>query len=135
MIAMPLDGTRTTRRRVLAAGGGLSAVALTAACGAGGTETAPKTSGPVTIQYLGRGSTGEEEIYRSLINDFQGRDPNIKVDVVWAGTGGSAQIAEKLTALIAANQVPDTFWVHSAYTLDWADLKLLVDLTPYTKEK
>jgi multiple sugar transport system substrate-binding protein len=130
----------TTRRDVLAAGSVLGAAVLgtaLAACGpAGGAAPgeAP-SSGPVTVQYLGRGSAGEEEIYRDLIKQFGERNPKVNVDVNWAGTGGAPLIAEKLTALIAANTPPDTFWVHSSSTLDWASQKVLVDLTPYTKEK
>ena len=143
----------TTRRRVMAAGGGLAArAALAGAVGAagaagassvGGCGPAPESggaggrpaSGPVTIQYLGRGSAGEEEIYRTLIKDFAEKNPNVNVDVNWAGTGGADLIAEKVTSLLAANTPPDTFWVHSYSTLDWAAQKVLVDLTPHTKER
>jgi multiple sugar transport system substrate-binding protein len=128
-----------TRRRVLAAGGAMAGAAAVAACaGATGGTTpgaAQPSSGPVTVQYLGRGSAGEEEIYRDLIRQFGERNPKITVDINWAGTGGSALIAEKLTALLAANTPPDTFWVHCYSTLDWAAQKALVDLTPYVKEK
>ena len=37
--------------------------------------------------------------------------------------------------MLAGGTPPDTFWVHSYSTLDWAAQKVLVDLTPYTKEK
>jgi multiple sugar transport system substrate-binding protein len=127
-----------TRRAALATGSALIGAGALAACGGSTGGTVPggqQTSGPVTIQYLGRGSAGEEEIYRDLIRQFGERNPTIKVDVNWAGTGGSALIAEKLTALLAANTPPDTFWVHCYSTLDWATQKTLVDLTPYTKEK
>ncbi|MGH2353991.1 MAG: extracellular solute-binding protein [Chloroflexota bacterium] len=129
-------GGMATRRRAMAAASGLASGAALAACGvqdeaAGGQQTA----GPVTIQYLGRGSAGEEEIYRTLITQFRDQQPNITVDVNWAGTGGADLIAEKLTALLATNTPPDTFWVHSYSTLDWAAQKVLVDLTPHTKEK
>src|SRR6266542_1677476 len=126
-----------TRRRILSLTGALGGALTLAACGGegAGSTGAAKSSGPVSIQYLGRGSAGEEEIYRSLIKDFQDRNPAIKVDVNWAGTGGADLIAEKMTALLAANTAPDTFWVHSYSTLDWAAQKVLVDLIPYTKEK
>jgi multiple sugar transport system substrate-binding protein len=111
--------------------------AALAACGApastgGGAQPG---AGPVTIQYLGRGSAGEEEIYRTLIKDFTDRNPTIRVDINWAGTGGADLIAEKMTSLLAAGTPPDTFWVHSYSTLDWAAQNVLVDLTPYTKER
>ena len=129
----------TTRRTMLAAGTAIAGAGALAACGGppGGTTpgAAQPSSGPVTIQYLGRGSAGEEEIYRDLIRQFGERNPKITVDINWAGTGGSALIAEKLTALLAANTPPDTFWVHCYSTLDWVAQKALVDLTPYTKEK
>src|SRR6266542_4587043 len=126
-----------TRRRILSLTGALGGALTLAACGGegAGSTGAAKSSGPVTIQYLGRGSAGEEEIYRTLIKDFGDRNPNIKVDVNWAGTGGADLIAEKITALLAGGTPPDTFWVHSASTIDFADQKILVDLTPYTKEK
>ena len=127
--------TNATRRRVLLATPvGSTALAL-GACAPGEGGGASTQTGPVSIQYLGRGSAGEEEIYRTLIKDFEGRNPAIKVDVNWAGTGGADLIAEKITALLAGGTPPDTFWVHSASTIDFADQKILVDLTPYTKEK
>src|SRR6266542_1004640 len=126
-----------TRRRILSLTGAIGGAPALAACGGegAGSTGAAKSSGPVSIQYLGRGSAGEEEIYRSLIKDFQDRNPAIKVDINWAGTGGADLIAEKITALLAAGTPPDTYWVHSASTVDFADQKILVDLTPYTKEK
>ncbi len=127
-----------TRRRALAAGAGALAGAALAACGGAagtGTVAAPTPSGPVTIQYMGRGSALEEEIYRTLIAQFQDKNPRIKVDINWVGTGGSDLIAEKVTAALADGTPPDTFWVHSYSTLDWAAQSVLVDLTPYTKEK
>lgn len=128
--------TRLSRRGILAAGsGGALAGLLTACAGPGAASSGGQTSGPVTIQYLGRGSASEEEIYRTLIKDFQDRTPNVRVDVNWAGTGGVDLIAEKITALLAGGTPPDTFWVHSASTVDFASQKILVDLTPYTKEK
>ncbi len=126
-----------TRRRLMVTGGVLAG-AMVAACGGATESGAPagqSSSAPVTIQYLGRGSAGEEEIYRDLIKQFGERNPKITVDINWAGTGGSALIAEKLTAMLAGGTPPDTFWVHSYSTLDWAAQKVLVDLTPYTKEK
>lgn len=127
-----------TRRRVLlSAATTAGALVALGACapGDGGSGGAGKQSGPVGIQYLGRGSAGEEEIYRSLIKDFQDRNPAISVDINWAGTGGADLVAEKITALLAGGTPPDTFWVHSASTVDFADQEVLVDLTPYTKEK
>jgi multiple sugar transport system substrate-binding protein len=128
-----------TRRRIVTAGGGTLAGIALSSCGAGNSSSeqagAAKPAGPVTIQYLGRGSAGEEEIYRTLIKDFSARNPTITVDVNWAGTGGADLIAEKLTALLAGGTPPDTTWAHSALTLDWADQKALVDLTQFTKEK
>ena len=78
-----------TRRRILVSGGVLAG-ALVAACGGATESGAPAgqtSSGPVTIQYLGRGSAGEEEIYRDLIKQFGERNPKITVDINWAGTG------------------------------------------------
>lgn len=133
---------RPTRRGILGVGRALgAAVALVplAACGAPGGATAPggqPASGPVTVQYLGRGSAGEEEIYRDLIRQFGEQAPNVKVDVNWAGTGGAPLIAEKLTAMLASGTAPDTAWVHAYSTLDWAAQKTFLDLTPLAaKEK
>lgn len=124
-----------TRRRVLLSTGIAGATLAMSACASGEGGAGPKQTSPLTIQYLGRGSAGEEEIYRTLIKDFSDRNPTIRVDVNWAGTGGADLIAEKITALIAGGTPPDTFWVHSASTIDFADQKILIDLTPYTKEK
>src|SRR5688572_4240655 len=70
-----------TRRRVLLSASAALALGACARADGGG---AAKQSGPVSIQYLGRGSAGEEEIYRSLIKDFQDRNPAISVDINWA---------------------------------------------------
>jgi len=128
---------KQTRRQAFASALGRALPLALAACGApdGSRTEAGKTSVPVTIQYLGRGAAGEEEIYRGLIKDFSARNPNITVDVNWAGTAGADLIAEKLTALLAGGTPPDTVWAHSALTVDWANQKVLVDLTPLAKEK
>jgi multiple sugar transport system substrate-binding protein len=127
-----------TRRRILATGGAVAGAVQVAACGGATESGAPAGqtgAGPVTIQYLGRGSAGEEEIYRDLIKQFGERNPRITVDINWAGTGGAALIAEKLTAMLAGGTPPDTLWVHYYSTVDFGTQKVLVDLTPYPKEK
>ncbi|HEX2184630.1 MAG TPA: sugar ABC transporter substrate-binding protein [Chloroflexota bacterium] len=131
-----------TRRQIVSGpqtAGLLLTTAGLAACQPGRSDTGagagPTAAAPVTVQYLGRGSAGEEEIYRELIGQFGERNPQIKVDINWAGTGGAPLIAEKVTAMLAGGTPPDTFWVHCYSTLDFAGQQVLADLTPYTRER
>jgi multiple sugar transport system substrate-binding protein len=91
---------------------------------------------PATISYLGRGSTNEEEVYRTLIALFEEKHPSTKVRIGWAGTGGAAQIWEKLQTMVAGGIPPDTFWVHSYSTADLAANELLLPLAQFfSKDK
>src|SRR3954454_16592789 len=138
-----MQGGGMTRRRVLAASGGVlaaSALGGLAACGGaggasgttGGAAQAP--AGPVKIQFLGHGGTLEQQVYQDLVKDFHDKNPNITVDVIWE-PGGSPEVAAKITSLLAGGTPPDSFWVHSYSTLDFAAQNVLADLTNYAKEK
>jgi multiple sugar transport system substrate-binding protein len=125
------------RRRMVAMSGGTLVVAALAACGGGGgaaSGAAPTPKGPVSIQFLGHGGTLEQQVYADLLRDFQAKNPPTTVDVIWE-PGGSAEVAAKITSLLAGGTPPDAFWVHSYSTLDFAAQNVLVDVTPYTKEK
>jgi multiple sugar transport system substrate-binding protein len=128
-----------TRRRAIAASGGLAGAALAACGGAGGATggaqgTGQVPKGPVTIQFLGHGGTLEQQVYQDLLKDFQGKNPTITVDVIWE-PGGSAEVAAKITSLLAGGTPPDSFWVHSYSTLDFSAQNVLADLTSFAKEK
>ncbi|WP_176444982.1 ABC transporter substrate-binding protein [Paenibacillus herberti] len=91
---------------------------------------APEPAGePITLRYV-RGS-GVSENEQKMLDLFTEQNPNIKVQIEQAKSGGIGELLEKAAALQAAGTTADLIWVQDIGTFAKDDL--LVDLTPYMK--
>jgi ABC-type glycerol-3-phosphate transport system substrate-binding protein len=103
------------------------ATALVAACGPSGAP-APQEGAPATVQFYFNGGTPEEQLYTTLKEGFEQRNPRYKLDLLLADNE-----IEKLLALMAAGTPPDVYWnrVRNSQVLIRRDA--LVDLLPLMK--
>ncbi len=100
-----------------------------AACGGGGSEESGDGNNTV-ITFAGWGSLAEKKIFTSMIDDFEKSHPGVKVNYQHV-PGTQEDYLVKLTSLLAANKMPDVFYIHSDEFYSWADADRLENLTPY----
>ncbi|HEX2037522.1 MAG TPA: sugar ABC transporter substrate-binding protein [Chloroflexota bacterium] len=124
-------GRVTVRRRLLrgaaallgagATGGAL----LQAGCTPGGgatAGTATKQAGPVTLRFVPANWHLEED--KQVISQFQAENPRIKVEIEPL----TGNYMEKVTALQAANSLPDNLYTADVYVKPTAVNKVATDL-------
>lgn len=126
------NGNRFSRRTFLRLSGGLTGVALLAACApatvpatTGSGETAAPAAGVTEITFMGWGGAEEDEGVRAAIEVFQQEQPNIKV--TWLHTPENYQ--EKFLANIAAGTPPDTAFIGSGDFRTLVRDRVLMDIT------
>jgi multiple sugar transport system substrate-binding protein len=128
-----------TRRSLGGIAGGLAAAAL-AACGAGGAGTGGGTGAPAKpqgkVQFMSQNASPiDEERYRPIVAEFNGRQTGVTVELLQnAEGGGAAQAQAKVIALSAAGTPPDLFWTHAYVAPNLARLGLTADINPYIKK-
>ena len=103
------------KRLVILAATGLAASLALSACSSskssGGSSSSSGSSKPVTISLLAPnyGSTDKDDTklyWQQIINDFQAKYPNVKVDLQMATWDN---LATKLTTAVQNNDAPDLF--------------------------
>ena len=103
------------KRLATVAATGLAAALVLSACSSskssGGSSSAGGSSKPVTITLLAPnyGSTDQDDTklyWQQIINDFQAKYPNVKVDLQMATWDN---LATKLTTAVQNNDAPDLF--------------------------
>lgn len=87
-----------------------------------GTET--------VITFAGWGSLAEKKIFTAMIDEFEKTHPGVKVNYQHV-PGTQGDYLNKLVSLLAANNMPDVFYIHSDEFYAWADADRLENLTPY----
>ncbi|MBE6981994.1 MAG: extracellular solute-binding protein [Ruminococcaceae bacterium] len=100
------------------------------ACGGSKEETAQEGGNSVVISFAGWGSLAEKKIFTKMIDDFEKTHPGVKVNYQHV-PGTQEDYLVKLTSLLAANKMPDVFYIHSDEFFSWADADRLENLTPY----
>jgi multiple sugar transport system substrate-binding protein len=138
-----------TRRTVLAAGGGIAAGALAAACGASGTGRGATAGGgvpasgpgsvaaataaagkPSTVTWLAWAGAGPEaEQYQLNANEFMKTQSHLKVD--WVNGQTTDGNLEKFLTMSAAGTPPDVVQVHYSNAVDLASRGTLASLDAY----
>ena len=102
-----------------------------AACGGkGGTASDGKTK---VITFAGWGSLAEKKIFTAMIDKFEETHPGVKVNYQHI-PGTQEDYLVKLISLLAANKMPDVFYIHSDEFYSWVDAGRLENLTPYMNE-
>ncbi|NMO95755.1 ABC transporter substrate-binding protein [Paenibacillus lemnae] len=105
-------------------------------CG-GGDEAAempqgdPNDTTPVTIQYWHSHAETQMGGLNYMIDEFKKAYPHITVEPVFQG--GYPDLQKKLSAAVAANDVPAVTNVEVSVVANFADGGLFQDLTPYIK--
>ena len=102
-----------------------------AACGGGEGGGEGGGNGKTTvITFAGWGSLAEKKIFTSMIDQFEKTHPGVKVNYQHI-PGSQEDYLVKLISLLAANKMPDVFYIHSDEFYSWVDAGRLENLTPY----
>lgn len=110
----------------------LTMVLAMAACGGNSGGNGGSASGEKTkvITFAGWGSLAEKKIFTSMIDQFEKTHPGVKVNYQHI-PGTQEDYLVKLISLLAANKMPDVFYIHSDEFYSWVDAGRLENLTPY----
>lgn len=112
----------------------LAMVFTLVACGGGGNTDATggnNNNGKTTvITFAGWGSLAEKKIFTAMIDKFEETHPGVKVNYQHI-PGTQEDYLVKLVSLLAANKMPDVFYIHSDEFYSWVDAGRLENLTPY----
>lgn len=103
-------------------------MSFAAGCGSSGSTSNDSSSKQVTLKYLEfNASGGQEETLKSMIADFEKKNPGIKIDVEVVAY---ANYYTKLNTLLnAGSDAPDLFEVGYENFPEYASKGLLLDLT------
>lgn len=117
---------------------GILAMTMTAAvvltgCG-GGDDSGSGSSGgsgnDVVITFAGWGSLAEKQNFTAMIDKFEETHPGVKVNYQhYPGTEDDYMV--KLVSNVAANKMPDVFYLPTDEFVEWASADRLLDLTDY----
>ncbi|MBQ6831505.1 MAG: sugar ABC transporter substrate-binding protein [Oscillospiraceae bacterium] len=114
------------------------AVSMTA-CGGGGStgneggSSGGNEGGNKVITFAGWGSLAEKKIFTAMIDKFEETHPGVKVNYQHI-PGTQEDYLVKLISLLAANKMPDVFYIHSDEFYSWVDADRLENLTPYMEQ-
>lgn len=93
----------------------------------GAKEAESKTDEVVTIEWW-NWDTSMSEQYKSIIAEFEAKNPNIKINMTLIATDGG-EYKTKLSILAQQGAMPDTFTISSGDLEQWAEEGLLRDIT------
>ncbi len=85
----------------------------------------------IVLQYASWGSKSEIDILKPLLNDFEGKNPNIKIDFMHI----PQNYFQKIHLLFASNTAPDIIFVNNLNLPVYANAGVLEDLSAYQSEK
>lgn len=101
-----------------------------AGCKGGGTSDATGGGKTKVITFAGWGSLAEKKIFTAMIDKFEETHPGVKVNYQHI-PGTQEDYLVKLVSLLAANKMPDVFYIHSDEFYSWVDAGRLENLSPY----
>jgi multiple sugar transport system substrate-binding protein len=126
--------SRISRRQVLATAAAASGPSLLAACGAagqGGTaQTGVSQREAVTIQFAHWGTPDYYERNRARADDFQRKNPGIKIDILHI----QDDFQPKILAMFVAGTPPDTHVLDMPKVQAYARRDVVLPLTPFMKD-
>lgn len=107
----------------------VATMALTS-CGNGSSEGESKSGNDVVITFAGWGSLAEKQNFTKMIDKFEETHPGVKVNYQhYPGTEDDYMV--KLVSNVAANKMPDVFYLPTDEFVEWASADRLLDLTDY----
>ncbi len=96
----------------------------------GGQELGGKKGGKVVITFAGWGSLAEKQNFTKMIDQFEKTHPGVKVNYQhYPGTERDYMV--KLVSNVAANKMPDVFYLPTNEFVEWASAGRLLDMTDY----
>lgn len=98
--------------------------------GDNGGDTGNNGGKTKVITFAGWGSLAEKKIFTAMIDKFEETHPGVKVNYQHI-PGTQEDYLVKLVSLLAANKMPDVFYIHSDEFYSWVDAGRLENLTPY----
>lgn len=131
-----------TMKRILTLVMALAMLLSMAACAATGSpageandnnDNSGNGSGTQVISFAGWGSLAEKKIFTAMIDEFEKAHPGVKVNYQHI-PGTQSDYLTKLVSMVAANNLPDVFYIHSDEFYTWADAGRLENLTPYMEK-
>lgn len=107
----------------------VATMALTG-CGNDSSEGESKSGNDVVITFAGWGSLAEKQNFTKMIDKFEETHPGVKVNYQhYPGTEDDYMV--KLVSNVAANKMPDVFYLPTDEFVEWASADRLLDLTDY----
>lgn len=95
-----------------------------------GEASSGDSNSPVTISYA-IWDSGQEKGLRKLADEFEKKNPNIKINIQVTGWNDYWTMLE---AAATGGSLPDTFWMHSNEIYRYGSNKMLLDLNDYIKD-
>jgi len=87
-------------------------------------------SSRVSIQFASWGSESEIKILKPILQDFENKNPDIKVEFLHI----PQNYFQKIHLLYASNTAPDVIFINNQYLPIYANAGVLEDLSPYGEE-
>jgi multiple sugar transport system substrate-binding protein len=133
-----------SRRKFLQGMAGLAGASLLAACGGGGT---PATGGATSAAAPAQGGTAQatvewwdsqtgvdEETTKKMIDTFQQKNPDIKINRTYIAQDQGTQANQKLLTAIAGGNPPDIYKFDRFIVAQFAAQDFLTDLTDFASK-
>ncbi len=92
-----------------------------------------KSGNNVVLTFAGWGSLAEKQNFTKMIDKFEETHPGVKVNYQHY-PGGKDDYMVKLVSNVAANKMPDVFYLPTEEFVEWAASGRLLDMTDYLAE-
>ncbi len=91
------------------------------------TDAGESSDEPVEISFYSWWADAEQEMGNALIESFEKENPNIKVNATYIS---EADYLSKLNALVAADSMPDVYYLNEFLVNEWGNAGVSADLVP-----
>jgi multiple sugar transport system substrate-binding protein len=85
-----------------------------------------KPAEKVTINYLNWNGGEEMRLQQEAIKEYMEKNPNVEIKGQWV----TENYDSKINTLIAANQVPDIYYINEYLAVDWGKKGVALDMAP-----
>lgn len=89
-----------------------------------------KQSDKTVVQFASWGSKSEIDILKPILNDFENKNPNVKIDFIHI----PQNYFQKIHLLFASNNSPDVIFMNNLYLPIYANAGLLMEMDNFTNQ-